>query len=59
VARIASANPSFPRGAFRLSCYSDGELQEVRISLNKDLTPRVYGSGGGSCRTTVLIRPVY
>jgi ribonuclease T2 len=59
VARIAAANPSFPREAFRLSCYSDGELQEVRISLNKDLTPRVYGSGGGSCRTTVLIRPVY
>ena len=59
VARMAAANPNFPRGAFRLSCYSDGELQEVRISLNKDLTPRVYGSGGGSCRTTVLIRPVY
>jgi ribonuclease T2 len=58
VARMAAANPNFPRGAFRLSCYPDGELQEVRISLNKDLSPRVYGAGGGSCRTTVLMRPV-
>jgi len=57
-ARMASANPNFPRGAFRVSCYRDGELQEVRIALNKDLSPRVYGSGGGSCRTTVLINPV-
>ena len=57
-ARMAAANPNFPRGAFRVSCYPDAELQEVRISLNKDLSPRVYGSGGGSCRTTVLIRPV-
>ena len=57
-ARMATANPNFSRGAFRVSCYRDGELQEVRISLNKDLSPRVYGSGGGSCRTTVLIKPV-
>ena len=57
-ARMAAANPNFPRGAFRVSCYPNAELQEVRISLNKDLSPRVYGSGGGSCRTTVLIRPV-
>jgi len=57
-AKMAAANPNFPRGAFRVSCYPDAELQEVRISLNKDLSPRVYGSGGGSCRTTVLIRPV-
>jgi len=57
-ARMAAANPNFPRGAFRVSCYRDAELQEVRIALNKDLSPRVYGSGGGSCRTTVTINPV-
>jgi ribonuclease T2 len=57
-ARMAAANPTFPRGAFRVSCYRDAELEEVRIALNKDLSPRVYGSGGGSCRTTVVIRPV-
>ena len=57
-AKFAAANPNFPRGAFRVSCYRDAELQEVRIALNKDLSPRVYGSGGGSCRTTVLLLPV-
>jgi len=57
-AKFAAANPNFPRGAFRVSCYRDAELQEVRIALNKDLSPRVYGSGGGSCGTTVQIRPV-
>jgi ribonuclease T2 len=57
-ARFAAANPNFPRGAFRVSCYRDGELQEVRISLNKDLSPRVYGGGGGSCARTVLMRPM-
>jgi len=57
-AKFAGANPNFPKGAFRVSCYRDAELQEVRISLNKDLSPRVYGSGGGSCARTVLMRPV-
>lgn len=57
-AKFAAANPNFPRGAFRVSCYRDAELQEVRVALNKDLSPRVYGSGGGSCGTTLQIRPV-
>ena len=57
-AKFAAANPNFPRGAFRVSCYRDMELQEVRIALNKDLSPRVYGSGGGSCGATLQIRPV-
>ncbi|MGH9647787.1 MAG: ribonuclease T2 family protein [Bryobacteraceae bacterium] len=57
-AKFAAANPSFPRGAFRVSCYRDAELQEVRIAFNKDLSPRVYGTGGGSCGATLQIRPV-
>ena len=57
-AKFAAANPNFPRGAFRVSCYRGSELQEVRIALNKDLSPRVYGSGGGSCGATLQIRPV-
>ncbi len=56
--KFAAANPNFPKGAFRASCYRDAELQEVRISLNKDLSPRAFGGGGGSCTRTVLIRPV-
>jgi len=57
-AKFAAANPNFPRGAFRVSCYRDAELQEVRIALNKDLSPRVYGGGVGSCGATLQIRPV-
>jgi ribonuclease T2 len=57
-AKFAAANPNFPKGAFRASCYRDAELQEMRISLNKDLSPRVFAGGGGSCTRTVLIRPV-
>lgn len=58
-ARLAAANPGFPKGAFRVSCYRSGELQEIRICLNKDISPRVCGSGAGSCAAgTVLLRPV-
>src|SRR5581483_9185164 len=42
--KLAAANPAFPKGAFRISCYRTGELQEVRICLNKDLSPRACGS---------------
>ncbi|MCU1275808.1 MAG: ribonuclease [Bryobacterales bacterium] len=57
--KFAAANPNFPKDAFRVSCYPDGELQEVRICFNKDLTPRACGSGAGQCATgTVEIRPV-
>jgi len=46
---FAAANPSFPRGAFRTSCYREGELNEMRICLNKDLTPRPCGPSAGEC----------
>jgi ribonuclease T2 len=58
-AKFAAANPSFPRGAFRVSCYRDAELEEVRLCLNKDLSPRVCSGSSGRCgAATVLIRPV-
>ena len=58
-AKLAAANPSYPKCAFRVSCYRDGELQEVRICLNKDLSPRVCGSSAGGCSAqTLQIRPV-
>jgi ribonuclease T2 len=58
-AKLAAANPSYPQGAFRVSCYRDGALQEVRICLNKDLSPRVCGSAAGSCaERTLLLKPV-
>jgi len=57
--KFAAANPSFPRAAFRVSCYRDGELQEVRICLNRDLTPRGCGASAGQCRSaSVVLNPV-
>lgn len=47
--KIAVANPNFPETAFRTSCYRDGELEEVRVCLNKDLSPRACGPSAGEC----------
>ena len=56
---VAAANPSFPRTVFRTSCYQDGELQEVRICLNQDLSPRACGSSAGECTAAnVTLLPV-
>jgi len=48
-AKVAAANSSFPATAFRTSCYHDGQLQEIRACLNKDLTPRPCGPSAGEC----------
>ena len=57
--KLASANPQFPGSAFRTSCYADGELQEVRVCMNKDLSPRPCGPSAGECRLgTVTLLPV-
>jgi ribonuclease T2 len=57
--KIASANPSFPRTAFRTSCYRNGELEEVRVCLNKDLSPRACGPSAGECTAAkVTLLPV-
>ena len=57
--KLAAANPNFPAGAFRTSCYRDGELQEIRVCLNKDLSPRVCGSSAGERRSSsVTMLPV-
>lgn len=58
-AELAAANPGFPKRAFRTSCYKDGEFEEVRICLNKDLTPRACGPSVGECPApTVTLLPV-
>ena len=57
--KLAAANASFPREAFRTSCYPNGELQEVRVCMNKDLSPRACGPSAGECRLkTVKLLPV-
>jgi ribonuclease T2 len=58
-AKLAAANPSFPPGVFRTSCYRDGELEEVRVCLTKDLVPRACGPSVGECRAPrVTLLPV-
>jgi ribonuclease T2 len=58
-AKVAAANPSLPKGSIRTSCYRDGELQEIRICLNKDLSPRVCGRSAGECKAgKVTMLPV-
>jgi len=47
--KMASANSSFTQDAFRVSCYRDDNLQEVRICLNKDLSPRACTVSAGHC----------
>ena len=57
--KLAAANPSFPAAAFRVSCYNQGELKEIRICLNKDLSPRGCGSSAGECQAAnVTMLPV-
>ncbi|MGP8246027.1 MAG: ribonuclease T2 family protein [Bryobacteraceae bacterium] len=54
LAAFSAANPSFPKGAFAISCYRDGELQEARVCFDKGLSPRPCGSGAGFCRARVV-----
>jgi ribonuclease T2 len=57
--KFASANPGFRSETFRISCYPSQELQEMRICMNKDLSPRDCGSSAGQCRAdSVTMRPV-
>lgn len=58
--KAAAANPSFPSTAFRVSCYSDNELEELRVCFNKDLSPRPCGSSAGMCpASSVTLLPVH
>lgn len=47
--KIAAANPGFPKGAFRTSCYRDHELQEIRVCLDRSLSPRACRQSAGEC----------
>jgi ribonuclease T2 len=58
--KVAEANPSYPETAFRESCYPDKKLEEVRICLDKGLTPRACGSSAGHCSTQqITLLPVH
>lgn len=58
-AELASANRNFPKDAFRVSCYRDAELQEIRVCFTKDLSPRPCTASAGECRVPkVTVLPV-
>jgi len=54
---FAAANRAFPAAAFRVTC-TRGELQEVRVCFNKDLSPRACSvSVGAACSAPgILVR---
>jgi ribonuclease T2 len=52
--KMASGNPSFTEDAFRVSCYRDNDLQEVRVCLNKDLSPRACTASAGHCSANTV-----
>jgi ribonuclease T2 len=57
--KLAAANANFPKGAFRTSCYKDGELQEVRACFNKDFSPRPCTASAGQCSVNkVTLLPI-
>ena len=57
--KVAAANPAFPKTAFRTSCYRNAELQEIRVCLDKDLSPRACGPSAGECSAaSVALLPV-
>ncbi len=51
---FAAANPRFPAQAFRVSCYPDGELREIRICFDPNLSPRRCSVSAGSCVAPVV-----
>ncbi len=58
-AKVAGANPGFPATAFRVSCYPDNELEEIRVCLDKNLSPRGCGSSAGHCSANqITLLPV-
>jgi len=54
---LAAANPGFPKEAFRTSCYRDGQLQEIRICFDRELSPRACGPSAGECRFAAVSLP--
>lgn len=57
-AEFAAANPRYPAGAFRATCQNSA-LQEVRICVNKDLSPRACSESAGHCNmSTMAVLPV-
>ena len=55
--QFSAANPGIPFDGFRVSCYSDGALQEVRICFDKSLTARPCTGVQDCTRMSVALAP--
>ncbi len=51
--QFATANPPFPRGAFRTSCVRD-ELEEVRVCFDRNRKPQACTASAGECRVPAI-----
>ena len=57
--QFAKANPSYPNGTFRTSCYGNGELQEVRVCLTKTVAAMACPASVQDCgNPSIQILPV-
>ncbi len=54
---LARLNPGIPRDGFRISCYADGGLREIRVCFDKGFTARACTGAPDCTRTTVTVLP--
>lgn len=54
---FGQTNPGIPRDGFRVSCYADHGLQEVRICFGKDLIARPCTGAPDCSQVNVVLRP--
>lgn len=51
--QFASANPSFPKGGFRVAC-RNGAMTEVRACFDRNLKPQACRASAGECTATSI-----
>jgi ribonuclease T2 len=54
---FAQANPGIPRSGFRVSCYPDAGLQEVRICFDKSLQAQPCNGAAECTRLKIYLLP--
>jgi len=54
---FAQANPGIPRSGFRVACYPDAGLEEVRICFDKTLQAQPCNGASECTRMTIWLLP--
>jgi len=55
---FGQANPGIPRSGFRVACYPDGGLQEVRVCFDKKLNARDCGRVSECTAMRIFLAPM-